>query len=589
MLKTYWFNASLQKKLVMTYLCLVIVPIIIFSCVVYRAYSNSIQSSVNEYANETLRQITLNMDTHLNTLAQLTLTPYFLEPYSREDALSIWGKVAQNLREQSDLDKWTSDFAFNSIMKGHPEVVGVYFFGARGQIYGHLNFGYVPEGYDIKQAPWYDYVNNASGKPVFLNVGMPSFVVDGYEPMFATARQMYDAQRRLLGTFVIFTNMSRLNDIAENAQLKHFDKLYIFDLQNRLIVGKTGNPEENRIIAELSQKGKEAAGQVVTLNKQTYRVTYGYSEFSQLHSLYLVPSITLFKQQRFVFYLILGFVIFSTMISFLIFVWIARRITSPLKQLQLLMIDVEKGNFDVVYSVRTEDEIGRLGASFNNMISQMRRLVYEVYEAELRKKQADFTSLQHQIRPHFLYNVLETINMMAEIKGVHEIGDMISSVGELLRLSLHRNDYGTVGDEIRYVQSYLSIQQIFHKNSLQVSIKVPDEVLELRCNKFILQPIVENAILHGLDCELGKQTIRIDGALEEGRFRLYVTDDGRGISESRMRVILEHLSVEHPESIGLRNVLDRIHLYHGGRYGLRICSMEGEGTTVQITLPVLPA
>mgnify|MGYP001258092743 CR=1 FL=1 len=584
MWKKHWSNASLLKKLVTTYLLLVIIPIVVFSFVVYKAYIQSMQNSVNRYADETLRQILLNIDTNLNTLAQLSLTPYY-----NESLLDLWTQVPESLQAQVEMDNRTADFSYSSIMKGNPAVVGVYFFGTKGQMFGHMHLGYVKEGFSVRQTSWYPYVDQAKGRPVFINLDSPSYIAGNDEVGFAVARQMYNTRRELLGTFVLFVKKSRLNEIAENAQSKEIDKLYLLDIQNQLIYGKIGNSEEERLIMELAQKGPEAEGQKVKLKGQTYRVGYDVSDFSQIRSFYLIPSIKLVDHQRNVVYLILGFAFFATVISFFIFVWIARRITKPLKRLQLLMREVEKGNFDVSYQVRSVDEIGLLGASFNHMISQMRRLVYEVYEAELKKKQADFISLQHQIRPHFLYNVLETVNMMAEVKGVHEIGDMISSVGELLRLSLHRKDRGTLEEEIRYVKSYIHIQQRFYKNQLNVDIRIPDDILRRQCIKFILQPIVENAILHGLDERKGTLNLEIRGTIEGGRIRLYVTDDGKGMDELAIRNMLSHLTAPHPESIGLRNVLDRIRLYHGPLYGIRICTMEGAGTTVQITLPEVEA
>ena len=390
MFRKHWINASLLKKLVTTYFCLVIIPIIIFSAVVYKAYIHALQLSVNKYANETLRQILLNIDTHLNTLDQLSLTPYY-----NPSLLALWTNVPISAHEKMMINNMTAEFSYNSIMRGNPEVAGVYFFGVDGQMFGQMQMGFVSEAFSIQDVPWYPYVDNAAGKPVFVYLDRTPYIVGDSDVRFVVARHMYSIRRDLLGTLVLFVKKNRLHEIAENAQSKEIDKLYLFDIQNELLYGKISGPEEEALIRKLSEEGSRAAGQTVTVNGQTYRIGYAESEYSSIRALYLIPSIRLVEQQRHVVYLIFGFAFFATVISFFIFVWIARRITKPLKRLQQLMREVEKGNFEVKFKVRSEDEIGLLGASFNHMISQLHRLVYEVYEAELKKKQADFISLQH--------------------------------------------------------------------------------------------------------------------------------------------------------------------------------------------------
>ena len=252
--------------------------------------------------------------------------------------------------------------------------------------------------------------------------------------------------------------------------------------------------------------------------------------------------------------------------------------------------EIGDGDFSVYSTYDSKDEIGVLSRHFNEMVSQVKNLIQKVYEEELLKQKAELKSLRMQINPHFLYNSLESINWMARIRGVPEIGKMVKALGDLMRASISGDDFVTVGEEIKNIENYLIIQKFRYGDKIEVNIDIKPGIEKHKIPKLILQPIVENAIVHGIEKMVGSGIINISGAVSGNNIILKVTDNGLGINEDRIKTILsapEHAGRTNGHTnIGLRNVDRRIKIYYGEEYGVQIQSREGRGTTVTLSFPI---
>ena len=253
------------------------------------------------------------------------------------------------------------------------------------------------------------------------------------------------------------------------------------------------------------------------------------------------------------------------------------------------MKKVEAGDFDIQVESKTHDEIGMLIQSFNYMVSRLRQLIMEVYQQKLAQKNAELTALQAQINPHFLYNTLDSINWMLIEKGEWEISDVVVSLGDILKYSLHGEEMLVLfEEELKYIESYLCIQKNRLEDRLTVQIEIDEEAKLCFVPKLILQPIVENAILHGIEKKKEMGRIQIQAIVREGTLEIRVTDDGIGMQPDRLMrfresIMSDEISGKH---IGMRNVHRRIQLHFGEAYGLKIDSEWQKGTTVTILLPV---
>ena len=308
-------------------------------------------------------------------------------------------------------------------------------------------------------------------------------------------------------------------------------------------------------------------------------------------------------------YWILGICGACCIMSLLLSLRISDSISRPLRNLSEMMNKVGKGNFDVSIQPYTNDEVGVLSEHFNKMVRQVQKLIQEVYQEQYLKQKAELKSLRAQINPHFLYNTLESINWMARTRNVPEIGDMVKALGDLMRASISGDDFVTLNDEITNITNYLKIQKFRYGDRLGVCIDISPDIGQIIVPKLILQPIVENSIVHGLEEKLEDGHIRISGKLENGDVVIMICDDGVGMEKEKADHLNRLFSEYHEGTrvsggsakvdirkdigskddmhthIGLINVDRRIKMYYGASYGLSISSVIGEGTSVKAVLP----
>lgn len=275
--------------------------------------------------------------------------------------------------------------------------------------------------------------------------------------------------------------------------------------------------------------------------------------------------------------------------------------TKPVKILSGAMKRVENGDFEVQVATDKKDEMGQLIRAFNYMVREIRNLINVVYQQKLAQKNAELIALQAQINPHFLYNTLDAINWMLIEKDEMEISDIVVSLGDILRYSLQDNEeLVTFREELHYIESYLCIQKSRLESRLQTELEIEDEALGYQVPKLILQPIVENAVRHGIERTKEGGQIRITAKLKENinssahgkELWITVSDNGPGMSSEELNRCKEQIfgcresdKTGKRQSIGMRNVYRRIQLLFGADNGMLIESKENAGTKVTLILP----
>lgn len=266
-------------------------------------------------------------------------------------------------------------------------------------------------------------------------------------------------------------------------------------------------------------------------------------------------------------------------------------ITRRINKLKNSMAKVENGDFDAVINTQDKDEIGDLIHSFNSMTTQIKNLITQVYEGRISQKESEMRALRAQINPHFLYNSLSLINWKAIEYEQEDISEITLALSNYYRTSLNKGkNILSFEQELSNMQSYLKIQQIMHDNSFDVVINVSEEVMPCESLNLILQPLVENAIDHGIDLLIDRKgIITVEARMqmdEEGKKLVCVTvsDNGVGMDKETAQNFLTVQS----KGYGARNVNDRIRLYYGESYHLEVQSIPDEGTTITIKFPAKP-
>ncbi len=279
------------------------------------------------------------------------------------------------------------------------------------------------------------------------------------------------------------------------------------------------------------------------------------------------------------------------MVAILI-VMIVTDIIRPIKELSRVTEQVAEGDFSARAEVKTQDEVAVLADSVNLMTESLEGLVTKIKEDERKMRKADLRLLQEQINPHFLYNTLDTIVWLIEGNDSDKAVSMVMSLSEFFRLVLSKGkEYITIQEEELHIKSYLEIQQVRYRDILEYEIRIDPVLYQYQILKLTLQPLVENSLYHGIKYKRAKGRITVTGQMEGERILLRVEDDGVGMEEEELHKLqgeIEKPCKETEKGFGLANVNERIRMNFGAEYGMKIDSVKGKGTCVEIVIPAVP-
>ncbi|APQ58197.1 Sensor histidine kinase YehU [Paenibacillus polymyxa] len=334
-----------------------------------------------------------------------------------------------------------------------------------------------------------------------------------------------------------------------------------------------------------------------TWNGRQTMISYGPLNEGQWTLLQKVDQSVLFEDARKIGAWTIWTFLIALMLGWMLSYRLSDTIRRPLLQLSRLMaVDGSVSAtgsaqaFEAPTSVvfNPKDEVGQIGERFLHMIQKNHELYGQVYEALLSRKQAEFRALQAQINPHFLYNTLESLKGMALANGQRDMAEVIGAFGKCFRISLsYGREQISLGQEVEHVSAYVKVQQFRFRNSFEWICEVEEDICGFYVPKLILQPLVENAIYHGLKGRTDRGYIMLSGTREGDMLRLTVSDDGGGIGAERLNDIRKSLDAERGSAIGfgLRNVHERLRHY-GPQYGLSVTSEPGQYTSVTLLAPI---
>jgi two-component system sensor histidine kinase YesM len=287
---------------------------------------------------------------------------------------------------------------------------------------------------------------------------------------------------------------------------------------------------------------------------------------------------------RKVMYAVLALCMF---LAFIIALFLSSNITNPIRKFIKSMSYAQEGNFDIQIQYKRKDEFTYLFSQYNKMILQIKELINKLYVSEVKKKEAELKALQAQINPHFLYNTLDSINWIALRNDVPDISHMVTSLSDFFRYSLSDGkSIIPIEDEFRQVESYLSIQQVRFKERLEFSFQLEPEVYGHYTVKLILQPLVENSLIHGIEKRRGKGIIVIKARKTEDLIEIEISDNGIGADIDKLNAMLHNDSdSDSDKSFGMNNVNQRIQQVFGKGSGIYYKIHDGPGITVKVTFP----
>lgn len=316
-----------------------------------------------------------------------------------------------------------------------------------------------------------------------------------------------------------------------------------------------------------------------------------YNEDCNLYIMYRQPMAFLNHLKKYVLGIAMLFGAISTLACLFLSYYVSRLIYKPIQRMQLAIGEIKKGNYETHIEVNSDDELGQLSESFNVMSRHLIDNTQRLIQRERELSDSNIKMMQAQLNPHFLYNTLDTMKWMAKENDMPELVSMSSNLAQIFRMSISAKPIIRLSQEISLVEAYTEIQKIRFADKFELIVDIPEELEECMLPKLTLQPIVENAIIHGLaECETG--TVLVQATEVNGdTLQILVQDDGIGMTKEEVRRLNEtgQTSEEKPsghESIGYNNVDAIIRLHYGEPYGLHVESEKGVGTKVYLTIPL---
>ena len=440
----------------------------------------------------------------------------------------------------------------------------------------------------ISELEWYRRALEAEGQAVISTSHVQNAIAGKYDWVVTLSRSITNnASPGVTGVFFVDLNYNSISDLCERISLGNKGYIYILDRNGGIVY----HPQQQLIYSGMkdeliSEVMETDASSFLTGDGRLYTISRSEATGWIVVGVSYVSELMEGADEARITYLLAAMLLLA--VAMLLAFLLSDQITKPIKSLELSMKEVEKGNFShVALEVRNNNEIGRLSRNFNAMTREIQKLMEQSEKEQKAKRRYELKVLQSQINPHFLYNTLDSIIWMAEWGKNQEVVKMTSSLARRLRRSMsNEQEVVTIEEEIDYTEAYLTIQKMRYQDKLEYEIEAEPDIRKEETVKLVLQPVVENAIYHGIKYKDGKGLIQIRGFREGGDIILQVEDDGRGMDQDTLEHIFEkHVRDTKSNGVGLQNVHERIRLYYGAAYGLSFESEPGKGTVVTIRLP----
>lgn len=577
-IKMSFINLKLGSKLFIFYLLVLIISIVSSAVIYQKMYAEIVASKLVTASTQVLQSIDSSIESDINVL--LSYSKMILSDESVQEQLSTNSVNNIDVVKTREITK-----RLEILSDANPIISSIYIVENSGYYYDSDKVREKKIRQDYKNSRLYkEVLGKKGGHTVSLNADSIFELKEG-EHYISVARQIRSIDTMLpIGVIIINISADYLKNSYKNVTNKYNSDISLVDPKGETII--SFNSERNHEIFKLSTDNRKD-GSLVKYKGDTYVKTkyinskYGWS----------ILGIMTYNQKSQESKAIGNIVIIVLAVnSLLIFggtLFFSRLITIPIKKLIKSMKGVEKGEFVEVSISTGKDEIGKLKECYNIMILEIKKLIIKVIDEQTVKRKAELEALQAQIKPHFLYNTIETARSFALTGKNQEVNAILRSLGNYYRYSLSKgSEIITIREEIEIIKNYMNIQKSRYGEILDVEYRLDEDVLEYKILKLVLQPLVENSLYHGIKPMGTKGLIKVAVVLENEEILLTVADNGVGMDQDTIDIVLGVKGDYGKKSFGLKSTIERLKIFYGVDNIVSIKSPKGEGTKIIISIPL---
>jgi multi-sensor signal transduction histidine kinase len=573
-------NLSIQSSIFMYFTVTAIIAIALISLIIFQRFTNSLNATIIEENSGIVGQLGESVDSYLR------------------NAMKVSDSIYYNVIKNTDISNDDIKKGMNLIYVNNDNMIDdIALISGKGELIESMPALRLKDNSNVLEK---DFFKKSMAESEYINFSMPHIrdLFDRNENSYSwvislsRAVEVTDEGKATQALLLINLNYRYFEEIFSNVNLGNGGYVYLTNdrgdiiwhpKQNEIYSGRFN--EDNKYAATLKDgiTVENLSGKNLTLNVRTI----GYTGWKLVG---VTPSAALgidgIKFRFFVLFVADLFLFLLAMIN----AFISDKISNPIKRLDGSVREIESGNLDVEIVPSGSYEVEHLGKSIKNMLGRIKVLMSDLVAEHNAKRKSEFDTLQSQINPHFLYNTLDIIVWMIENENSDKAVNIVTALAKFFRISLSKGkNIITVKDEVEHVRNYLMIQNMRFKNRFEYSIDMDEKVLSYSSLKLMLQPLVENAIYHGMEFMDGDGEIDVKVFKEDDSLYFTITDNGLGMSEDMVETLLskDFVPSKKGSGIGVKNVNERIKLYFGSEYGLKVESEPDEGTKITIHLPAV--
>ncbi|QGQ97241.1 sensor histidine kinase [Paenibacillus psychroresistens] len=582
-----WFrNQRIKRKIIIIFIPLISIPLFVLAYVSNHIFTESVINKTTVNVTGESRLIITRIEESIlnaeNCANIITVSLNKIIPASQELEHDEFTekKLVTQIVNQLGLD-----------LLFFPDVEAVAFLDMDNQLSASNNL--MEDGLQTAfQSGIIQQINKTSGENIWFTMEARDFLTTVKDvPVLTLGKKILNINTGdQLGTLILIIKESSFTSIYQSVEREQERNYFIVDSQGQVISSLNKEvllkaPEKN--IIQSIWLNKKPVTDIIKWKGQQFLVSSMPFEKLNWKLVSQIPLSILTEDNRKITWFIVSLGIFGIVFSFFGAEMLSRVIAKPLIRLTKTMLKVKEGDLKIYFSSNTSDEIGFLASGFNKMLEQIRELIDQVGTEQKQKRHYELALIQSQIKPHFLYNTLDLVYVLCAMNRVAEAKEATKALADFYRIALSGGrEVISIGEELDNVNDYLAIQKIRYIDVFDFSIDLDETILHDQILKLTIQPLVENAIYHGLKPKGTNGRLHIMGSCSDHEILITVTDNGVGIDPEISQELLNTKKSNHSnKSFGLINVNERIKLFFGNEYGITIHSIPAEGTSIVVRLP----